>query len=188
MSKKPTSKEGSWISPRIYSWILLAMFASFFIGWWKISHDEKLARDRANIEVEKSIDRLLPIAFAHWSTTQTSGRPLTPDLAFVGADSRIIAVDKDSIDPHRFLQEDIVGDDVAWTVLAQSSGGRYFIVQFRIAFEDTDFELVGWRRLFSHSFSVLTREEMADWLYRRNHREEYKREFGTDAPPSSVAG
>lgn len=137
----------------------------------------------ANAVVEANIKVYLPDAFAPLSETVSRYQPLTPATVYSGKNSRIVAFNVRT-------EENWVGPNKAsWDILAQSKSGTYFDVTYDLC-ANRDADKRGANRISrSHwPLRALTVDQAKDWLYRTGLRQEFKTEFGTDAPPVSVQG
>ncbi|MEZ7523873.1 hypothetical protein [Burkholderia vietnamiensis] len=150
--------------------------------------DPLRARDDANAAVVANARTYVTAAMSHWSTTQPALHVMQPDVYWSGKDARIVAIYEHADRSYLNLRS-VKATEKAWSVIAKTRNGNYFIVTFQLCGEcDTDAANVGWKRLFSRDFHPLEASSVKQLLYEMDLRQEFKDEFGSEAPPRRIEG
>lgn len=149
--------------------------------------DPRKARDDANAAVVANAKASVTAALSHWSTTQPALQPMRPDVHWSGKDAHIIAIYEN--DDRAYLNLGFLKTtENAWSVIAKTRNGNYFTVRFQLCgYCDTE-TAIGWKRLISRDFDPLAATDVKRLLYEMDLRQEYKDEFGSEAPPRRIDG
>ncbi|NIF40130.1 hypothetical protein F3J14_04280 [Burkholderia sp. Tr-862] len=151
--------------------------------------DPKKARDDANATVVANAKASVTTAMSHWSTTQPALQSMQPDVHWSGKDAKIIAIYEDDGRAPYLNLGTVKSTEKAWRVIAKTRNGNYFTVRFQLCTDcSTDADNIGWKRLFSLNFHPLEASDVKQILYEMDMRQEFKDEFGSEAPPRRIEG
>lgn len=182
--KPPSSIKGFFRGVAVILAVCLSVMMLVKMAWL----DPRKARDDANASVVANAKASVTDAMSHWSTTQPALQAMQPDVHWSGKDAKIIAIYEND-DPAILNLRAVKSTEKAWSVIAKTRNGNYFIVRFRLCGEcATDANNIGWKRLFSGDFHPLEASEVKRLLYEMDLRQEFKDEFGSEAPPRRIEG
>jgi len=186
-------KSDSTIVPMAQNLLLLAFMCAVVLGfcsvvaypaapedfWMSGGHQQAL---------RKQIEERLPAAFdAKFKTfhEETDGIGMSPSLVFEGGKARIVLQEKPTKIPGWWLRSDVYET----FILAQTSSGRYFWVQYKASTDglehcaSTPMECISQER-----WSQLTRADAMDFYFRSASGTDagFEREFGVKPGPHKV--
>lgn len=181
--KPPSSIKGFFRGVAVILAVCLSVMMLVKMAWL----DPRKARDDANASVVANAKASVTDAMSHWSTTQPALQAMQPDVHWSGKDAKIIAIYEN--DDRAYLNLGFVKTtEKAWSVIAKTRNGNYFTVRFQLCgYCDTD-SAIGWKRLVSRDFDPLDANDVKRLLYQMDLRQEFKDEFGSEAPPRRIEG